>query len=216
MQIVIIGHNEAKSIEAMIESLKQYPFKLIWVLDRCTDDSFNILSKYGEFIVLTDNKLQGRQTSYSRNLGLSYADKDEDVLFLDGDRFLVSGDLNTLVNSNFDIELLYLKNDIRNTESYKEYGKIINGFYSCGVFFKREVINKILNFQGGKLFNEDIQNYWGIEDTYLGDVCYHLGLTCNYNHNIRLSGGFSRLEVESTDIIRKRFELRDKLNVLWQ
>lgn len=216
MDIVIIGHNEAHSIPKMLKSLRQYDYRRIWVLDRCSDDSYNILVKEKEFIIQTPGELLGRQTSYSRNLGLQYADGNKDILFLDGDRYLCSGDLKTLENSKYDIELLYLQNDFRDSRhAQNDYGRVINGFYSCGMFMKREAIRNVKAFQNGKLFNEDIQDVWGIEDTYLGDVCYHLSLSCNYNSSIRLHGHFEKTEVESTSIIERRFKLREKLNVIW-
>lgn len=212
MDIVIIGHNEGKFIDNMIDSLKPYNYNKVWVLDRCSDESICLLDKHNEFYVETDWDLKGRQTSYSRNLGLSYTKGD--VLFLDGDRYLKKGNLNILNESKYDIELLYLEDDFRDNRSQKDYGNVINGFYSCGIYLKRESINKIIDFQG-ELFNTEIQGVWGIEDTYLGDICYHLGLTCNYNSNIRLNGRFDRTELKNMHAIETRFKMRQKLDVLW-
>ena len=216
LNIVIIGQNEGHFINDMLLSLIKYPFKRIWVLDRCTDASESKLRELQETYIKTNPKLTGRQTSYSRNLGLSLTDDDSDVLFLDGDRYLVTGNLNKLLNSKYDVELLYLENDFRTeVPAHANYGKALNGFFSCGLFIKREALEKIKAFQEGKVFNEEIQSLWGIEDTYLGDVCYHLGLTCNYNSTIRLNGSFSKTNIDSLEVLEKRFKLRDKLNVLW-
>lgn len=212
MEIVIIGQNEGQYVNNMLDSLKKYNFKRVWILDRCIDNSKQLLLEKDEYFIETPEYLQGRQTSFSRNLGLS--NSNDDVLFLDGDRYLINGDLNQLKNSQYDIELLYLEDDFRDNRSPSDYGHVINGFYSCGIFFKRKTIDKIIEFQG-ELFNTDIQNVWGIEDTYLGDVCYHLGLTCNYNNTIRLNGKFDRTTLDNMDAIETRFKLRNKLNVLW-
>ena len=214
INIVIIGQNEGNSINNMLTSLIKYPYKRIWVCDRCKDDSVHKLNRLKETVIQTDKDLVGRQTSYSRNLGLSFT-LNNDVLFLDGDRYLISGDLKQLESSKYDIELLYLENDFRdNRQSKDDYGKVINSFYSCGIFFKRHAIDKIIEFQN-ELFPTDIQHIWGIEDTYLGDVCYHLGLTTNYNSSIRLNGKFDRVKLDDIDVLEMRFKKRDKLNVLW-
>lgn len=216
LSIVIIGHNEANFIIRMLASLKNIDAKRIWVLDRCDDGSAELLEDCGEFYITTSDTLKGRQTSHSRNLGLSHCDKVSDVIFLDGDRFIVNGDLNIFHDYDKDISLMLLENDHRNLLDINEsYGEVHNGFYSCGVFFKRNAINKVLEFQNGEFFKEDIQDVWGIEDTYLGDVCYHLELTCDINKDIRLNGEFERLEIDSLDVIERRFILRDKLNVKW-
>jgi hypothetical protein len=216
IDIVIIGQNESESIPLMINSLKEYSFNKIWVLDRCIDNSAQILQDNKEFFIKTPDYLKGRLTSLARNLGFYMTDKYNDVLFLDGDRYLISGDLNQLKYSKYDIELLFLEDDFRSGRNVlQDYGKVINSFYSCGIFIRREALNKIASFQEGYIFDESIQNYWGIEDTYLGDVCYHLGLTCNYNETIRLKGTFSKTEIDNINVIEKRFKKRDKLNVLW-
>ena len=216
MDIVIIGQNEGSSILKMYESLKNIKGNRVWVLDRCTDDSEDILIKLNEKYIKTPEYLSGRQTSFARNLGLSYTDKNSDVLFLDGDRFITKGDIESLNNTEYDIELLMLDKDPRILTDYKyTYGEVNNGFYSCGIFFKRSAINKIVEFQQGQLFLEAIQDVWGIEDVYLGDVSYHLSLTCNYNTDISLFGEFGKLNVDSMDVIMTRFKLRDKLKVKW-
>ena len=147
---------------------------------------------------------------------LSLCNKDADVLFLDGDRYVESGNITDLENTDYDINLLYLTEDLRDgiIDITKTYGQVYNFFFSCGIFFKRSALNKILDFQNNELFSEDIQEHWGIEDTYLGDVCYHLNLTCNYNKEIRLHGKFEKTAAE-IDTIYIRLQKRDKLNVLW-
>lgn len=216
IEIVIIGQNESGSILKMYNSLKEYSFRKIWILDRCSDNSEEILDSLSEEYYTTDSNLKGRQTSYSRNLGLSYTNPLSDVIFLDGDRSLEKGDLNDLLISKHDIELLLLEDDARLERNIEDcYGHVYNGFFSCGLFMKRKAINQVLEYQNGELFLLDIQNDWGIEDVYLGDLCYHLELTCNFNKNIILNGRFDKLELDSIDTIQKRFELRDKLNVNW-
>jgi hypothetical protein len=217
--IVIIGQNEGAHILTMYASLLQYPFNRIWILDRCTDHSEQLLREIGETFFKTDENLQGRQTSHARNLGLSKTRPDSDVLFLDGDRYISSGDLSGLEKSENDIELLLLEDDFRNQIfNYYHYdmvyGTVHNYFFSCGIFLKRTAINKILHFQK-ELFCEDIQQYWGVEDTYLGDVCYHLRLLADIYNGCKLHGKFDNLEVDA-HALQIRFDKREKLDVIWR
>jgi len=218
IEIVIVGQNESGYIEKMYRSLNPYSYRRVWILDRCTDDSDKQLQELGEYFVKTNNSLNGRQTSHARNLGLSASSKDSDVLFLDGDRFPATGALYKLDMWDKDIALLMLEDDFRdNTRDFagERYGRVNNDFYSCGIFIKRHAINKVLEFQSGELFSTEMQNDWGIEDTYLGDVCYHLGLTCDLYKDCRLRGRFDRLNLDSLDVLEKRFKKRERLNVKW-
>ena len=95
------------------------------------------------------------------------------------------------------------------------YGRVNNDFYSCGLFMKRKAINKVSEFQNGELFSTKMQCDWGIEDTYMGDVCYHLGLTCDLYNACRLKGKFDRLHLDSLNVLEKRFKERERLNVKW-
>jgi hypothetical protein len=156
----------------------------------------------------------GRKTSTNRNYGLGFTDMNSDVLFLDGDRYVVEGSLDKLCKTKNDVTLLKVKNDYRG-DDYDEYsGKIVNGFYSCGIFFKSRAIDKILEFQK-ELFSTKVEKYWGSEDLYLGDVCCHLELKIGFYKWCRLNGGFERKLPDSFESLKKRFELRSKLNVLW-
>ena len=213
IEIVIIGKNEGMSIKKMRDSLIMYPCNRIWVLDRCTDNSELILSELGENYIKTPEKWQGRKTSSARNLGLSMCEPTSDVLFLDGDRFVVEGDLSQLENWNKDIALLLLENDLReDILNYNEHYRTIgNKFYSCGVFFKRKAINKLLGYFG-EVFPTELQEYWGIEDLGIGDSSYRLGLTCDIYRKCRLNGGFDRMDV-SPEAAKLRF---DRINRIWK
>ena len=214
IDIVIIGQNESKHIDNMYMALCKYPYKRIWILDRCTDNSSEKLDYYLEDYIKTPQYLKGRQTSFSRNLGL--ANTRNDVLFIDGDRYPTVGSLSNLETTKEDISLLLLEEDHRdNIDMDKAYGTVHNGFYSCGLFMKREAINRVLEFQQGELFKLNLQEFWGVEDVSLGDVCYHLGLTCGIYRDCRLRGKFDKLAVDSIKTIEKRFTFREKLNVLW-
>jgi len=216
LNIVIIGMNEGESVKNLAESLKDTS-NVIYIADRCTDNSLELLSQTNfKVIDTTSLNLQGRQTSFCRNLGLKYCNPDSNVLFLDGDRYIIKGDLTDLESSSFDYICLPIEDDFRSSEEFLEnQGRVYNGVFSCGIYFTRSAINKITQFQNGQLFNEDLQSYWGIEDTSLGDVCYHLGLRGELSNQIKLHGKFDKNTVDSLDVIEMRMRFRDKLNVRW-
>lgn len=218
LNIVIIGHNEFDSILSMYSSLKKYfpRAKRIWILDRCTDNSKKLLKllkeEYHTKTIFSNGF--GRKTSTNRNYGLSFCDEKADVLFLDGDRYIKLGNVNKLKDCKSDVILFKTIGDHR-VENYSSYsGRISNCFYSCGVLFKRDAINKIIDFQG-ELFCTKVEKNWGSEDLYLGDVCHHLKLKIDFFEDCRLNGKFEKRLPEKYDSLKKRFELRSKLNVLW-
>lgn len=214
MQIVIIGQNEGKHAKQMFESLPCLA-DVIYIADRCSDDTVNICKEYGVKCVETPQDWQGRKTSSARNLGLSLCKSDSDVLFLDGDRYIMQGDLSELQNAKSDIVCLSLENDFRTAENFSQnYGRVLSGFFSCGVFFKRSAIQKIIDYRG-ELFPTCVEDVWGIEDTCLGDVCYHLGLSAELSEHVRLRGRFERVEVENLDVIEMRLRFREGLDVRW-
>lgn len=220
--VVIIGMNEGKYVDQIIQSLPQ-DWKIYYVADRCTDNTLEKLGKYENVypIDTTSHKFEGRKTSTCRNLGLSCCPKDDDILFLDGDRYIVQGNIkNEIENTRSDILLLTLEtDDIRSKEGYdfsKCYGYIINGFYSCGIWFKREAIRKVQNqpYMNGQFFPEFLQELWGVEDTTLGDICYDLGLTAEICKGIRLRGYFEKMEFDNLDPIEQRFSFRQNLSTV--
>jgi len=219
IEIIIIGQNEGAHIQHMYDALKEYPYPRVWILDRCTDNSEAQLKELGERYQKTKKTLKGRQTSHARNLGLAACSPGSDVLFLDGDRYPVKGTLRELETWEEDIALLLLvENDRRQyVRNYSErvYGRVHNGFYSPGLFMRRNAIDKVLEFQSGELFSTEMQEEWGIEDVYLGDVCYHLELTADIYRSCSLQGFFGKTQVESISAIAKRFQKRDLLNVRW-
>ena len=229
MNIVIIGRNEAATIKPMADELRKQNLlnSALWVLDRCSDNSEKICKKL-MVNYITNNNGEGRMTSFCRNAGyriLSDTMFNEGTLWLDSDRIPVKGDLNSLADSGTDVTLLKNEIDARDTipVPYSEiYGTVYNQFFSNGIYIKEEACKKIIQFykehpEYGKsiIFPENVQEFWGIEDTHLGDICYHLGLTCSLNSDIRLKGQFTKFAVDSIDTIEERFKLRDKLNVKW-
>ena len=217
INVVIIGQNEGASIDAMLRSIPR-DWKIIYVADRCTDGSVQELRALGvKAIDTTPLDLEGRQTSTCRNLGLSLCDKGADVLFLDGDRYPVKGDIRKAYEEmTTDVLCLPVEDDWRTPENFElNYGRVYCGVYSCGMIMRRTAIEAVQRFQHGMLFNEGLQKWWGIEDTSLGDVCYHLGLSAALTDTVKLRGRFDRQIVSCLDIVEQRLRFRDRLNVRW-
>lgn len=217
-EVVVIGQNEGRFVDNMLRKLP-CGWNVHYVADRCTDNTVCDLYRVGYVDVIDTSGmgLKGRQTSFCRNLGLSKCKKDSDVLFLDGDRYPIGFNLKDVVDEcKTDILLFGVQNDYRTPEIVAEqYGTVCNFFYSCGLFMKRNAIDKVTEFQNGELFRTDMQEEWGIEDTCLGDVCYHLGLTCAFTDKVRLNGSFERTKIDKWETMKKRFKFRETLNVRW-
>ena len=218
IEVVIIGHNEGRFAEAMRASIPQ-EWKVTYIADRCTMDELGwIRCFFPDAVDTSYMSLDGRQTSFCRNLGLAKCETKSDVLFLDGDRYPVAGDLMEVYkNIRTDAVCLPLEEDFRTVENFEmNYGRVFNGFFSCGLFMKRSAIEKVQEFQNGQLFREDMQDVWGIEDTTLGDVCYSLGLTAELTDKVTLRGAFERNCVDSLDVIERRLTFRNSLKgVRW-
>lgn len=214
IEVVVIGHNEGAYVERMIKSVPS-DWRIHYIADRCTDGTVELIQSLGfdnvDYIDTLPMHYDGRQTSYCRNLGLSLCDPSSDVLFLDGDRYVIQGDLSDLERSESDIQCLMIENDPRTKEMFREdYGCVYTSFFSCGLFMKRKAIDKVLDLQG-QLFRIDMQDLWGIEDTNLGDVCYYLGLTAELNTGIRLRGSFEKTRLDTLDAMERRLRFRSAL-----
>lgn len=230
MNIVIINKDQSDTISEMKKSLEDSgvynPLKTIWVLDRCTDNSEETALKE-DVVYIKNNFGENRQTSRCRNLGYEFVNglDYDDTLFLDADRYPITKNLGVLEDSPFDITLLKLEEDPRDMlgDFNNYYGTVYNNFFSCGLFIRKEAAAVIENFYKEHqedygesiIFPENLQQFWGVEDTHLGDICYHLGLSCGINENIRLRGNFDKLKLDNINILIERFKYRNKLNVIW-
>lgn len=212
IEVVIIGHNEGDYVKQMIESLPKDWHK-VYVADRCTDNTVCLLQQYNNVTIVETENFVGRKTSSCRNLGLNYTDKDSDVLFLDGDRYIEEGDIKSVCeNAQTDVVLLPLRKEVKRLFPFTIlYGSKLNGFYSSGIFFKRSAINKVIEFHD-EFFPTSVEHIWGIEDCYLGDICYHLGLTASVAYDIILAGIFERAEI-SIEADTARMFARSNLRV---
>lgn len=218
--VIIIAQNEGEHVQKILDSIDP-TWLVIYVADRCTDDTIRkldaIRKKRDNIIVIdtTGMELKGRQTSTCRNLGLKFTDPTHDVLFLDGDRYCVEGSVKEAIDDCTTDTLCFpLQDDTRTKDSFRIYYGCVNcEFFSCGLFFRRYAIDKIIRWQGS-LFNTELQAEWGIEDTALGDLCYHLNLTSALTDKCKLRGSFDRNNISKTARL-KRFMFREPLNVKW-
>lgn len=233
MNVVVISKDNPRAIAPMAQALADQNLlqNTVFVFDRCSKQDkafFKQLSELYGFEYILNDKGEGRQTSYCRNLGFRWVSDnlfEEGTLFLDDDRWPVVGDLNILDKTDADVVLLKNQVDTRepilDMEPYN--GLVYNNFFSNGLYLKKCASEKLLDFYRtnshtyGKsiIFPENVQQYWGIEDTHLGDICYHLGLNITINNDIRLHGGFDKFDIDSIDTVELRLRLRDKLNVKW-
>lgn len=227
LKIVVISHNQAPSISKMKSYLDRYFPKcpVTLVLDRCTDNSVDQASLAG-IPFITNWEGTGFLAGRMRDLGLSKSGAC-DTLFLDGDR-IPSGGFNYAAArealQSYDISMLPVADgEFRYWFSQDSlvpnpnYGKWNNDVFTCGIVMRKSAIAAIQGFQGGLLFVKDFDSQFGEEDRYLGDVAYHLGLTCaGFPKKYALSGGF-RPNSDRGDIARNldaRRRLREGLTVM--
>lgn len=209
LNIVVISRNQKEDIDKMSDILKEY--NVIYVLDRTYDGTAKLLKHKGCKYIRTPFWWIGRRTSSARNLGLKYCDPKSDVIFLDGDRYPISGNFNDVEKA--DVLLFKVENDFRNQvkDIEKFYGCVSNFFFSCGIMFKRKIINQIEE-EFGELFPTKVENGWGCEDLLLGDICSYLGVKYKLSNKIILNGKFDNKNVDHKMLVR-RFKIREKLNL---
>lgn len=220
IDVVIIAKNEGNYVDSMINSIPQ-DWNIVYVADRCDDgtiEKLNILKSSRPNLTIVDTtnmELTGRQTSVCRNLGLKLTNPANDVLFLDGDRYAVGGSYQSAIDdARSQIVCFPLEIERRTKASFATtYGCVNSGFFSAGLFMTRQAIEKVVKWQGC-LFNPQLQAEWGIEDTSLGDLCYHLGLTAELTDKCVLRGGLTNTTISKTARL-KRFMFREPLNVKW-
>ncbi len=214
LSVVVISRNQRSDLDKMSDILGKMNIKdVVYVLDRCYDGSARMLRKKGLKYVRTPWLWIGRRTSSCRNLGLSVTNPNNDVIFLDGDRYPVKGDFSNLYKKRKDVLLFPVENDIRDLDNYEKYsGNVNNSFYSCGLFIKRRIINKIID-TFGELFPTDLEDGWGCEDLFLGDICHSINAKCDFYNDVTLNGSFNEYYSIPHRLLIKRFQKREKMNV---
>jgi hypothetical protein len=200
-QIIVISHNQAEFIEPMSSALDNqfYGINVLFVLDRCQDNSADILKKLDKKFI--ENKEgEGFLAGKARDLGLSFLGVNN-TLFLDGDRIPVNFSID-LVNKSiefYDVCLVSVEKDFRKNFSFDfvpnpNFSKENNDVFSCGICIRKEMIERITKLQGGRLFNIAFDGVFGEEDRFLGSVVNYFGGSCGlYPKTSYLKGGFTKI-----------------------
>jgi hypothetical protein len=224
---IAIGRNEAPHIRPLVESIGRDRTMLVLDRPELPGDEAEAALTGAAYIV--NRSGEGRLTSTARDIGYCVARSlwgADDALFLDMDRYPVSGTLDGLGQSGADVECLFLEDDLRVDEKGGPVvfpGEVHSGFFSCGLWFRKGALEAIEKFYaadrgawgGSVVFPRPVERFWGVEDTLLGDVCFHLGLSIAPYTGCRLRGAFEKTRVDTLDAVEARFRLRDKLNVRW-
>lgn len=227
LRIVVISHNQAPSIPLMKEYLdKHFPgCPVTLVLDRCTDHSEDVAAKVN-IPFITNWEGEGFLAGRMRDKGLECSGVS-DTLFLDGDRIPSGGfsymDARTALDM-YDVTIMPIaEGEFRawfRQDQYvanPNYGKWDNDVFTCGMVVRKEALEKIKEAQNNLLFVKDFDGQFGEEDRYLGDIAYHLGLTCGgFPLRMALSGAFrpSGDRGGFDRNIKVRSRLRSSLSVL--
>jgi hypothetical protein len=218
MKAIIISHNQSKYIKYFEEKLKD--IEHLYVIDRPTEIYAKNINAIYNF------NGSGFLAGYCRDLGASKYNYDDDLLFLDGDKFPIKGNLEELNNIPGDVVLLSVENDIRKifnelvpntTKEYIIKDKInpYNNVFSCGILLRKRFINHVRKINNdGRIFKEIFDGNFGEEDTFLGDV-----VSYNYDkekfsiyitNKIILNGGFS-CEKDRNEELIVNFAKRNRL-----
>lgn len=203
MYRVIISHNQTASLHKF-----PGPVLSVVVLDAPTDNDIATCHSLGYAVVIVPqygNRGSNRNAGLDRVLAVNENSTDI-VEFLDGDRYPISPYSTDLVkalmlDNHLDCLLYTCSADTRlsrlSLDSDSTYlvdtGSLCNPFYSCGFAMSVSAIRKIMEFNGGYLF-EPAFTGWGCEDQYLGMECSHLGLRVGITTNIVLNGSVGGTE----------------------
>lgn len=219
MQIVVINRNQQSFVEPMCKALA--PMHPIFVFDRCepvTDVTHKVNHDGVGF-------LAGKM----RDIGAEGI--DDDILFLDGDK-IPQGDIVADIerlkckydaicygiageNENSELRSFMRSEDIDDIVPWqKEKLPFASGCYSCGLWLSRDIIRKVRELNGGRIFHPDFDGIWGDEDNFLADEINDLGGKIGYSTHVRLSGNFSDFSNKAEEYFinaYKRIELRKSL-----
>ena len=215
---IVISHNQSKYIKYFEEKLND--IEHLYVIDRPTelyDKNINAIYNLNG---------SGFLAGYCRDLGASKYNYDGDLLFLDGDKYPVKGDLKELENIPGDIVLLPVEKDPRKifkelepntTREYIIKDKInpYNNVFSCGILLRKRFIDYVRKINNdGRIFKQIFDGNFGEEDTFLGDVVsynyekekFSIYITNKIILNGNLNGSKDRL-----DELLVNFEKRNRL-----
>lgn len=212
--VMIIARNQTQHIEEMVSSLRtSLPgVNILYVLDRCTDNSKEILEQNNvPFVEKTTG--EGFDAGGSRNFGYNLLNKEQNILFLDGDRIPTGLSWTLIVQAlkSYDMTMLKVEHDHRDWfnstfSSNTWYGNgLDNAVYSCGMLLSTKAHKSIASFNpGNNLMHPIFSGRYGEEDVYLGDVARHLDLTCGgFPEYVYLRGAFNSKRDEVDKVVSR-------------
>jgi len=191
--VIIISHNQAASIHDMRKALKSVKADRLWVLDRCSDDSAQLLS--GETVV-TNKEGRGFLAGKMRDIGLDEVLKGDydEVVFLDGDRIPQNISDNIINEEMQNSDCIIFHRDL--PEIDEQYFKLLNvprivtQVYSAGLCVKTKFLKMIRSKCPSKrCFNPVFDGEWGFEDYFFGLELFLLGARIEKS-SIRISGSY--------------------------
>lgn len=188
---IIISHNQSNSIPDMLTSLKQIKADRFWVIDRCIDNSLDLLS--GETIIANEEG-RGFLAGLMRDIGLDVVLRGDytEVIFLDGDRIPQNISDNIINEEMQNSDCIIFHRDL--PEIDEQYFKLLNvprivtQVYSAGLCVKTKFLKMIRSKCPSKrCFNPVFDGEWGFEDYFFGLELFLLGARIEKS-SIRISG----------------------------
>jgi len=205
LTVMVISRDQENTIADMDASIKRClpGVDVLYVLDRCSDDSKGVLDGIGARYVIKEEGF-GFDAPGARNFGVKHLE-GRDVLFLDGDRSphnlegsLVKEALNrydmTVVSVEFSDHRTWFTDGFMSNPWFKGWPgyRQDNGVYTCGILMKSSAINTIQTHQEGNLFHKSFTGRYGEEDLHLGFLSHELGLSCGaFPKHCYVDGNFS-------------------------
>lgn len=173
VSIIIPAHNEGKYIKETLDALGNEN-EVIVVCNGCTDNTFEIASKYNCKVF----NLQEKGVSKARNFGAKQATNDR-LIFLDADIVVAKDTIDKIKGSEFDIGVTKVKPDVDKAlpkllMALKTYAHHL-GFSSGLIFCNKDRFDKVNGFDENLELGEDgkflraakkIGNF-GVVDTYV-------------------------------------------------
>ena len=223
VSIVIISKDQADDLLKMVEALRtQLPdIERCFVLDRCTDNSKQVLIDLNENFVENTVGI-GFCAATARNVGLRNINPNNSVFFIDCERSPINMSIELIEQAltKYDITLLkceqeYCRHWFTNDFAPNPYINILDNDVWSGAFvIRRSAIEKIKYINNGNLFNEFFNGRWGCEDLNLGDMAAALDLTCGgFPLSARMSGVVEASHDPNPVETRKQHSMRKLLRM---
>ena len=211
LAVLVISQNQAASLPFMLEKLKNIPsIDRYWVLDRCTDNSQDILRLEPNVIINTEGEgfLAGRMRDRGLDIILQ---KDYDVVvFLDGDRVPNTNISPAIIeeeskNATCVLYLCY-DGDIRDNPEWRlKRARNATWLTSCGMVIQVPMLKRVraMKHMHNRCFHPDFDGEWGLEDNFLGINLYRIGGTFQISKYIKVAGTLPSFPLKTSSVNQK-------------